>query len=144
MRVLIIEDEINAANDLRQTLGELNPSFIVEAVLDSIESTLAWFKKNPQPDLIFSDIQLADGLSFDIFKQVSITCPVIFCTAYDEYALKAFETSGVDYLLKPIEETKLARSLTKINDLSRHFSKKSTDMESMLLLLQQNLKTYKT
>ncbi|HEY5826321.1 MAG TPA: response regulator, partial [Cyclobacteriaceae bacterium] len=123
MNIVIIEDEIQTARDLRESLERLRPDFQVKAVIDSIESAMAWFSINESPDLIFSDIQLGDGLSFEIFKQITITCPVIFCTAFDEYAVQAFKNNGIDYLLKPVSDKDLASTLEKMEVLMRSASK---------------------
>lgn len=118
MKALIIEDENMAAKALKKLLGELSPETEILAVLDTIEDSVAWLNKNPMPDLLFMDIHLADGSSFAIFDQVDITCPVVFTTAYDEYALKAFEVNSIDYLLKPINKDDLDRALQKYHNLS--------------------------
>jgi DNA-binding LytR/AlgR family response regulator len=112
-RVLIIEDEAPAFRRLDNLLGKQKEEIEILEVIDSIAESVKWLKNHATPDLIFSDIQLSDGLSFDIFKQVEISCPIIFTTAYDEYMLDAFQTNGIDYLLKPIQEVELARSLEK-------------------------------
>ena len=117
MKALIIEDEVLAAQSLQKLIIEVSPDTEVIATLQSIEESVAWFDENPMPDLIFMDIHLADGSSFAIFEQVQITCPIIFTTAYDEYALKAFEVSSIDYLLKPINRNDLIRALNKYNNL---------------------------
>ena len=104
MKALIIEDESIAAQALELLIKETSPEVDVLAVLQTIEETVEWFDENPMPDLVFMDIHLADGSSFAIFDKVDITCPVIFTTAYDEYALKAFEVNSIDYLLKPIKK----------------------------------------
>ena len=117
MKALIIEDEVLAAQSLQKLIMEVSPDTEVIATLQSIEESVAWFDENPMPDLIFMDIHLADGSSFAIFEQVQITCPIIFTTAYDEYALKAFEVSSIDYLLKPINRNDLIRALNKYNNL---------------------------
>ena len=119
MNILIIEDEIQTALDLKETINVIRPDFDIVAVLDSVESALAWFEKNPSPDLIFSDIQLGDGLAFEIYHQVKINCPVIFCTAYDEYAIEAFRNNGIDYLLKPVTNESLKNSIAKTELFSR-------------------------
>lgn len=150
MKILIIEDETNAAADLHQMLLRYNSDFIIEGVTDSIESSLEWLSMNNQPDLIFCDIQLADGLSFEIFKRHLITCPVIFTTAYDEYAIQAFELNGVGYLLKPTDETKLAASLKKVEMLRESLSGQSAkspslvDLNRLLSSFELNKKAYKT
>src|SRR5690242_11462844 len=104
MKVLIIEDEPNAAQDLAAMLHKLNPAIQILAFLDSVDTSVEWLRRNPAPELIFMDIQLADGASFEILGEVPIKSPVIFCTAYDEYALQAFQLNSIDYLLKPLDE----------------------------------------
>ena len=101
MKALIIEDEKAAVRNLMALLGEVDPDIEVIDVLDSITDSVEWFQSHPMPELIFLDIHLADGSAFEIFGHVDISCPVIFTTAYDEYALKAFKVNSVDYLLKP-------------------------------------------
>lgn len=113
MKLLIIEDEVAAARRLQKMLQTFEPASEVLAVCDSIVSSEEWLTKNEQPDLIFMDIQLADGLSFDIFSRVQISAPVIFTTAYDEYALRAFKVNSVDYLLKPVDTDALILALNK-------------------------------
>ena len=104
MKVIIIEDEKAAVRNLKALLQEVKPEVEVEATLDSIAAVLDWFAMHSMPDMIFMDIHLADGSAFEIFDHVDITCPIIFTTAYDEYALRAFKVNSVDYLLKPIPE----------------------------------------
>ena len=118
MKAIIIEDENMAAKALKKLLAEVSPEAEILAVLDTIEDSVAWLKKNPMPDILFMDIHLADGSSFAIFDQVDVTCPVIFTTAYDEYALKAFEVNSIDYLLKPINKDDLGRAMQKYQNLS--------------------------
>ena len=113
MKAIIIEDEIIAAQTLQISLRKIDPAIEILAVLQSIEESVEWFSLNPPPDLAFMDIQLADGSSFAIFDKVTVSCPVIFTTAYDEYALKAFEVNSIDYLLKPINRKDLERALSK-------------------------------
>lgn len=113
MRVVIFEDEKLASERLIQVLKEIKPAANVLTSVKSVEAAVMWLQNNELPDLIISDIQLLDGVSFEIFEQVEITCPVIFTTAYDEYAIKAFEVNSVDYLLKPIQKEKLAKALEK-------------------------------
>jgi two-component system response regulator LytT len=120
MRIIIIEDELKTAKELKTMLEELDSDITVECVLRSVSSAVEWLKKNPAPELIFSDIQLGDGLSFEIFKEVQVEAPVIFCTAFDEYAIRAFESNGIDYLLKPIEEDMLQRALEKYLRFKEH------------------------
>ena len=120
MKVVIIEDEARTANELKYMLESIDNDIEVEAVLGSVATATDWFSQNPMPELIFSDIELGDGLSFEIFKKISIEAPVIFCTAFDEYAVRAFEANSIDYLLKPIDETMLQRSLEKYLRLKDH------------------------
>jgi len=116
-RILIIEDEKPAAKHICKLVISLDDKIEIVDTIDSVEDSVAWLRNFSMPDLIFMDIQLADGLSFDIFEKVKITCPVIFTTAYDEYALKAFEVNSIDYLLKPIEKKSLLRSWEKFQTL---------------------------
>lgn len=104
---LIIEDEAPAAKRLEKLLKEVEPSITILKTIESVSSAIKWFEQHPQPDLLMLDIQLADGLSFDIFKQVRIDSFVIFTTAYDEYAIKAFELNSIDYLRNPVPEPRL-------------------------------------
>lgn len=117
MNALIIEDELNASKHLQQVLDEVGEIRVI-AVLESIAETLEWFEVNPQPDLLFMDVHLADGLAFEIFNHITIHSPIIFTTAYDEYALKAFKVSSIDYLLKPIEPEDVRAALDKLENLS--------------------------
>ncbi len=114
MNVLIVEDEQAAARRLQKLLGDINPQYHVVGVIGSIEASVEWIQSHPSPDVILMDIHLADGSSFDIFEKVAVESPVIFVTAYDEYALKAFKVSAIDYLLKPIKQVELQQSLEKV------------------------------
>ncbi len=118
MKTIIIEDEKPAARLLQRKLERLN--IRVEVMLHSVQEAIEWFSKNEHPDLIFLDIQLSDGLSFEIFEKVEIKSAVIFTTAYDEYALRAFKLNSIDYLLKPIDEVELEVSISKFE---AHFQK---------------------
>ena len=115
MKALIIEDEIMASQALCKLIGKVSPETEVVEVLQTVAESEDWFRSNPMPDLVFMDIHLADGSSFAIFEKVNITCPIIFTTAYDEYALKAFEVNSIDYLLKPINKKDLERAMNKFN-----------------------------
>lgn len=131
MKILIIEDEPQTAIDLAQTLKKAEPTIEIENILESVKSSVEYLKQNPTPELIYMDIQLADGLSFDIFKEVKISCPVIFCTAYDEYALNAFKLNGIDFILKPFDLKAVRASLEKMSLLKEHFQKKDYYTESV-------------
>jgi DNA-binding LytR/AlgR family response regulator len=113
IKALIVEDEKPAASHLVKLLHESDPDIEVLQIVDSVSQTIEWFKNNPSPDLMFLDIQLADGLSFGIFNQLDIECPVIFTTAYEEYAIRAFKVNSIDYLLKPIGIEELNFALGK-------------------------------
>jgi DNA-binding LytR/AlgR family response regulator len=113
MNVLIIEDEPAAVTRMRKMLVEIDPAINVVADVSTVSGAVQWFKENETPDLAFFDVQLADGESFEIFNQTDVDCPVIFTTAYDEYALKAFRVNALDYLLKPIKRTELATAVEK-------------------------------
>src|ERR1700755_3161414 len=121
MKVLIVEDERPAFENMVEELQSIDGSIIVVGHCNSVDESIRWLNKNIQPDLILMDIQLSDGLSFNIFKACKITCPVIFTTAYDKYLTQAFEYSSIDYLLKPISQDKLKNALKKYNTLRNHF-----------------------
>lgn len=143
MNVLIIEDEAKAARELSNMLVHIDDTINVLTILDSVEQSLQWFANHQQPDLIFSDIQLADGLCFDIYQQINIQSPVVFCTAFDEYLMDAFDTNAVSYLLKPITHEKLEKALDKFNMLRSAFEKEK-DQTAFTGLLQQLKYNYKT
>ena len=113
MRLLIIEDEPRAANQLQQMLKKSGHVYELLDTIDSVEEAVSWFKENDHPDLVFMDIQLADGLSFEIFQDVKVEVPIIFTTAFDQYAIRAFKVNSIDYLLKPIQEDDLESALKK-------------------------------
>jgi DNA-binding LytR/AlgR family response regulator len=117
MKVLIIEDEKVTANNLVESLTEIRPDYLVVEIIPSIEESINFLKQNQNIDLIFSDIQLTDGLSFEIFKQLETNIPVIFCTAYDEFAMEAFNANGIAYLLKPFDSNKLKIAIEKFEGL---------------------------
>jgi len=146
MKVLIIEDEPPAAKRLKSILSEIDESIETLDVKDSIENSVSWIKTNPLPDLIFMDIQLSDGLSFEIFKQVEIKCPVIFTTAFDEYAIKAFKVNSIDYLLKPIETKELQKSIQKFHNLHSQFAPKLEHeaIQKLLESITPNKSIYKS
>lgn len=138
MEILIIEDEKPAARLLKRRIEKLG--YQIHEMLHSVEESIAWLKVNPHPDLIFLDIQLSDGLSFDIFNQVKLSSSIIFTTAYDEYVLKAFKLNSVDYLLKPVDEEELKFAIDKfekqfqqapssfnLNELKSLFSSQQTE-----------------
>jgi DNA-binding LytR/AlgR family response regulator len=118
-RVIIVEDETAAAVNLRSMLSKIDPDTDVIAVLESVEEAVEFFATKPEADVVFMDIHLADGDSFRIFGSVDIEIPIIFTTAYDEYALQAFKVNSIDYLLKPCQETDLCRALDKLQRLTQ-------------------------
>lgn len=145
MNILIIEDEAKTAKELKIMIEQLDKNLSVVNVIASVKAAIQWLKTSPPPQLIFSDIQLSDGLSFDIFHAVQSPCPVVFCTAFDHYAIQAFDVNGIDYLLKPIDENKLARSLDKYRQLRRQLANNTAAVTDQLeaLLAQLRAKDYK-
>ncbi|MEZ0483463.1 LytR/AlgR family response regulator transcription factor [Fibrella aquatica] len=117
MNLLLIEDEAPAARRLTRLLADIRPGWKVLDVIDSVEAAVNWLRTYTPPDLLLMDVQLADGISFDIFRQVTVNVPVIFTTAYDEFTLRAFKVNSVDYLLKPIDEDELASAIQKFESL---------------------------
>lgn len=135
MKVLIVEDERPASEKLTRMLKSIDPAITIIEVLKSVEQTINWLREHDGPDLIFMDIQLEDGLCFDVFESYKIDVPVIFTTAYDEYALKAFKVNSVDYLLKPIEINELRNAICKFNNI--HSTKTAYSLlESVIKQLQ--------
>lgn len=139
MNIVIIEDEKPAAEKLQKAIQKADAQVTIVAMPGSIASAVAWLQQHEMPQLIFMDIELTDGLSFKIFEQVNITCPVIFCTAYDEYWQEAFEHNSIDYLLKPIKQDKLETALGKYEKLKQYFSANL----QQLLKAQQTANGYK-
>ena len=133
MNVIVIEDEKPAARRLKRMLEKLDIE--VQVMLHSVEESLNWFQTNEEPDLIFLDIQLSDGLSFEIFEELSIHSAIIFTTAYDEYALKAFKLNSIDYLLKPIDEDDLSKAVAKYKAMTPSEHKETLDFNDIKKLL---------
>lgn len=131
LKIVIIEDEQKAASDLAANLTALDEGIRVLAILDSVAASVQWLQTNPAPDLLFMDIHLGDGSCFAIFKQVQLTCPVIFCTAYDEYALEAIRLNGIGYIVKPVDQKALADALQKYRVLEKHYEPSSAAMEAL-------------
>lgn len=131
MKALIIEDERAAVRNLRAVLAQVAPEVEVIDVLDSVADALDWFAVNPMPELAFVDIHLADGSAFELFERVEIHCPVIFTTAYDEYALRAFKVNSIDYLLKPIGKEELRAALAKLRQL-RGSQEEQPDLKQLI------------
>ena len=118
MKALIIEDETAAARNLQAILRQVAPGIEIVEVLESVRESVEWLQNNTHPDLLFMDVHLADGDSFRIFRDVDISAPIIFTTAYDQYALEAFKVNSIDYLLKPINSAEVERALDKLRRLS--------------------------
>src|SRR5262245_16270629 len=136
MKVLIIEDEPQAADRLESLIREINPGIELLGTLDSVNKSVQWLRENKEPDLILMDIQLADGLSFGIIEQVELHAPVIFTTAYNEYALKAFKVNSIDYILKPVDKGELAASFRKYETLVNAGISREKMMESIGYAMQ--------
>ena len=136
MTILIIEDEEPAFRRLQKMLKELEPNHTMLNQIVSVSSAIKWFKENDAPDLIISDIQLSDGISFEVFKQVDIKCPIIFTTAYDQYAIEAFKVNSIDYLLKPVKKEELEKAVTKFKNLIPTTSAPAIDINKLLQSLQ--------
>jgi DNA-binding LytR/AlgR family response regulator len=142
MRVVIIEDEAMAIRNLTQLLQQFAPDFHIVETLSTVDAAIHWFHEHPAPDLIFLDIHLADGSGFDIFESVTIPAPIIFTTAYDQYALKAFEVNSLDYLLKPIAPERFRKALAKLE-----LQKSALDLASLqklILTMSVSPSTYKS
>ncbi|MEP6846137.1 MAG: LytTR family DNA-binding domain-containing protein, partial [Panacibacter sp.] len=143
IKVLIIEDEVAASKRLQKMIAELMPDAAVVDIIVSIAAAITWFKNNEQPNLVFADIHLADGSSFEIFKEVKIDCPIIFITAYDQYALQAFRHNSIHYLLKPIKKEELTEAIEKFRKMSASKDTTTPDFEKMLSAFKHPLANYK-
>lgn len=119
MNALIIEDEKLVAQELTASIADVDPAIHVIGTVGSVKTALTWFAENAEPDVIFADIQLGDGVSFTIFSQFQLACPIIFTTAYNEYAIQAFKVNGIDYLLKPVDQNELRQAIAKARKLSK-------------------------
>jgi two-component system, LytTR family, response regulator len=139
MNILIIEDEALVARDIQNLLRKIEPAATIVATIASVDATKKWLSQHGCPDLILSDIQLSDGVSFEVFENMSVNCPIIFTTAYDQYAIRAFKVSGIDYLLKPIDPIELAKAFEKF----RNMGVKTTDEDVRGLIQQWGKHQYK-
>jgi DNA-binding LytR/AlgR family response regulator len=142
INVLIVEDEPQAAQRLESLISEIDPEMKVLAKLESIKQSVKWLQQNRSPALIFMDIQLSDGISFELFDQIEITCPVIFTTAYNEYALKAFKVNSIDYILKPIDKSELQQAIEKFKKILLPASPTKM-MEGISLAMEMLTKKFK-
>lgn len=137
MRAVIVEDETLAAQSLKGILNEIGTIEIV-ATLESVNDAVDWFILNDSPDILFLDIHLADGSAFEIFDRVKIDCPVIFTTAFDEYALKAFNVNSIDYLLKPVDILSVRKSLDKYKKLTGGVANKEANLQNLISYFKKN------
>lgn len=141
-KILILEDEQLNSDRIQRLMSRIRPDIEIAGVLTSVKKTVDWLSKNEGPDLILMDIQLADGLSFNVFELADVKCPVIFTTAYDEYAVKAFKYNSIDYLLKPVEEEELEAAIIKFENTIRKSHQQSPLIEELINYMQP--KEYRT
>lgn len=132
MKVVIIEDEHYTALDLENCIRELRPNFQVVKKLETVKDALSYFEKNSDYNLVFSDIQLGDGLSFEIYRTIQLSAPVIFCTAFDNYAIEAFKANGIDYLLKPVNKTQVLGAIEKYERLTKSQPEINEELQKLL------------
>ena len=150
MKILIIEDEAPAFRRLQQLINDVIKDAEIIEVIDTVKDSIEWFKNMPLPDLVFMDIQLADGLSFEIFDEVEVKCPLIFTTAFDEYTLQAFKVNSIDYLLKPVKKEELAHSLNKLQQLKENLGNSEgkkelqPDLKELINVFRQKSTPYKS
>jgi DNA-binding LytR/AlgR family response regulator len=144
MNVLIIEDEPQAARRMEALMKELESGVNIVGKIDSVKKAVQWISDNPPPDLILMDIQLADGISFSIFERCDVQSPVIFTTAYDEYALKAFKVNSIDYILKPVDKDELSAALTKFKNMKRTAPDTKLLLDNIGQAVQMLTKRYKS
>src|SRR5882724_8827609 len=138
MNIVIIEDELLMAEDLTEIISRIGSGIRIAAVLNSVKEAIDFFKKELTVDLIFSDIQLGDGLSFEIFRTGPVKAPIIFCTAYDEYALDAIRNNGIEYILKPFTAESIVRAIDKYHRLKKHFVPLEIDYEKIIRAVTGN------
>lgn len=144
LRVAIVEDEIPAARLLRTLIARLRPAWEIEVLPGSVEEAVQWFAANRHPDLLFLDIQLADGTSFELLSQARPSSAVVFTTAYDEYAVRAFSVSSIDYILKPVDEERLAEAIARYEELRGRMLPPDDYLETLLDALQRREKRFRT
>jgi two-component system LytT family response regulator len=144
MKAVIVEDEIVAAKNLQRLIAQVNKNIEILVILENVEDSVEWFSANPAPDLVFMDIHLSDGSSFSIFENVKINAPIIFTTAYDEYALKAFEMNSIDYLLKPINIQSLERAIHKFSQFNKTQASNEDVIANMLATFHKEKEVYKS
>jgi two-component system, LytTR family, response regulator LytT len=136
MNAVIIEDEKLVAKDLIMEIAEIDPHLKVLEILPSIKKALKWFAEYPEPDVVFADIQLADGVSFEIFEKYPLTCPIIFITSYNEFAIRAFKVNGIDYLLKPVESFELKKAIDKAKKINKNIANPAVNLKLLVEMLK--------
>jgi DNA-binding LytR/AlgR family response regulator len=144
MNIVIIEDEPQAAQRLEKLVKELIPQAAILAKIDTVKNAVLWLKNNPPPDLVLLDVQLADGISFQIFEQCEVHSPIIFTTAYDEYALKAFKVNSIDYILKPVDKEELSSAFRKLKGMGRGDADTRQMLDNIGQAVKRLMKKYKT
>ena len=137
MNIIIIEDELKTAKALGQLIVSAEKSAHIESTIQSVAGAVSYLSSKPLPDLIFMDIQLGDGLCFDIFKQITVTPPVVFCTAFDEYAMEAFRSNGIDYILKPFSSETVIAAMAKVRQMKNFFQIHKNPINDLNTLLSQ-------
>ncbi|HEX6846445.1 MAG TPA: LytTR family DNA-binding domain-containing protein [Chitinophagaceae bacterium] len=146
MKAIIIEDETLIARELKNKIASVAPDVTITETLSSVKTANRWLMENAEPDVVFADIQLSDGVSFEIFERYDLKCPIIFTTAYDEYAIRAFKVNGIDYLIKPVDVTELKRAIEKCKSLVENKAKLPANFQELMQVLQNpsgNAKMYK-
>lgn len=143
MKAIIIEDEKLVARELAAKIAEVDTSIEIIEILGSLKTSLRWFAENAEPDIIFADIQLSDGVSFEIFNKFRMTCPIIFTTAYNEYAIQAFKVNSVDYLLKPVNRTELKNAIDKAKNVLKKQTNLPLDIQKLMEALNMNVQPKK-
>ena len=144
MKVVIVEDELAASENLVHLLQSLDSELKVLKTLDSVRTAVNYFSSPTEAELVFMDIHLADGISFEIFEKVNIDMPVIFTTAYDQYAMKAFKVNSIDYLLKPIDEEELSGALVQFREQAQHSTVRKGQMDGLLQMIKGGKKTFRS
>jgi two-component system response regulator LytT len=139
MQILIIEDELKTAKSLSRLISRIKPEAVLPNIIQSVATAVKYLTAHPAPDLIFMDIQLADGLCFDIFKQVKVVSPVVFCTAFNDYALEGFKSNGIDYLLKPFSEESIRGALEKVEGFKNFFQQHADAADNLDQVLNPTL-----
>ena len=136
MNAIIIEDEKLVARELSIKIAKIDPDIKILEILPSVKTAINWFAANAEPDVVFADIQLADGVSFEIFEKFRLNCPIIFITSYNEFAIRAFKVNGIDYLLKPVEPIDLQKAIEKAKGISQKQIKTPLDLNKLMEMLQ--------